>query len=488
MQKSSDQTGVTLLGLGPGDPGLLTRQAWEWLERLSEVTLRTAQHPAVAAFPQHLKIELLEALAEREDGVAEMAARILELARRPGGVTYAVPGQPGMGEAVCAEIVRRAAQERLPVRILPGVSFVEPALAALGLPPSPRLTLVDGLELAQHYTPLFAPSAPVLVMHLGDAERTARVKQTLLSTYPPGHPVRLVHAPGSAGEQVEDFPLSEVDRSQKIGPLSVLYLPSLGEEAALEGFQEVVARLRAPDGCPWDREQTHESLRKHLLEETYETLDAMDRLDAAGMAEEFGDLLLQIVLNAQIGYESGEYTMADVLRGIHTKIVHRHPHVFGEVQVDGVRGVLQNWEKLKADERKANGVDEIKGSLDGVPNVFPSLAQAQELQDRAARVGFDWKSVDGVWDKVAEEIQEVREARDFHEVESELGDLLFAVVNLARWEKVDAEAALRLSNARFRGRFAFIERSARSQGRGVAELTFEELNALWEEAKDEEKG
>jgi tetrapyrrole methylase family protein/MazG family protein len=242
--------------------------------------------------------------------------------------------------------------------------------------------------------------------------------------------------------------------------------------------------LRAPDGCPWDREQNHQTLRSDLLEETYETLAALDADDPQAMSEEFGDLLLQIVLHAQIASEYGEFKMPDVLRGIHTKIVRRHPHVFGDVVVDSVGNVLQNWEKLKAEERLAKGKSEA-GLLDSVPAALPALSLGEEYQKRAARVGFDWPNVQGVLDKVCEEADEVRTAEESKRP-AEIGDLLFAVVNLARWYHVDAESVLRETNARFKQRFSFIEQAARDRGIKIAELSLQEMDDLWETAKKAE--
>jgi tetrapyrrole methylase family protein/MazG family protein len=191
---------------------------------------------------------------------------------------------------------------------------------------------------------------------------------------------------------------------------------------------------------------------------------------------------LQIVLNAQIASEDSEFNMADVLKGIYDKIIRRHPHVFGEVTLDGVQGVLKNWEKLKADER-ANSHEPEKGLLDGVPLALPALSQAQEYQDRAARVGFDWKEVSGVLDKIVEEIQEIRGVTNTEELIAEMGDLFFALVNLARWKKVDAESALREASIRFKKRFAHVEQGAKKQDRKLAEMSIDEMEALWQEAK-----
>jgi tetrapyrrole methylase family protein/MazG family protein len=478
--------GITLLGLGPGDPAKLTREAWEVLFSAGEVWLRTEQHPAVAGLPVSVRVHSFDDLYEKsesfDDVYAAIVNKVLVLGQRPEGVVYAVPGDPFVAESTCPVIVERARTLGLPLKIVSGVSFLEPVFAALGLDPYPRLTLVDALELSQAHVPAFPPDMPVLIAQVYSRMVAAEVKMTLNALYPDEHPVRLVHAAGTKDELVEDIPLYEIDRSEHIGMLTVLFLPPLGEGTSFEAFQEIVAHLRAPDGCPWDKEQTHRSLRSHLLDEAYETLAALDSEVPDKMAEEFGDLLLQIVLHAQIASEEGEFNMVDVLKGIYSKILRRHPHVFGDIQVDGVKGVLQNWEKLKADERQANGENK-KGPLDGIPLALPALIQAQEYQDRAARVGFDWPKIEGVLEKIAEEIQEVREAADEDELEAEIGDLFFALVNLARWKKVDAESALRGTNIRFRERFTYVEAGAKKQGKKLSEMTLDEMEALWQEAK-----
>jgi tetrapyrrole methylase family protein/MazG family protein len=480
--------GVTLLGLGPGEAAQLTREAWEVLTTAKEVWLRTRQHPVVAALPEALRIHSFDEFYENGDTFEEVYARItdrvLELASREEGVVYAVPGHPFIAEATGAEISRRARSASLPVRIVEGLSFIEPTFSALGLDPYPRLVLQDALTLGNAHVPGFAPDAPVLIAQIYSRMVAAEVKSTLSSIYPDEHPVRFVHSAGMPEQVVEDLALYEVDRSKHIGLLSSLYVPSRGEGTAFEAFQEIVAHLRAPDGCPWDREQTHASLRQHLLEETYEAIAAMDAGDFGAMREEFGDLLLQIILNSQIATEEGEFTANDVVRGIYDKIIRRHPHVFGDVKIAGVDGVLANWEKLKEKERK-NG-PQAKGLIDGVPLALPALSQAQEYQDRAARVGFDWQEIEGVLDKIAEEIAEVKEASDGAQLEGELGDLFFALVNLARWKKIDAESALRGTNQKFRRRFAHIERGATEQGRNLSDLSLEEMEALWQAAKHTE--
>jgi tetrapyrrole methylase family protein/MazG family protein len=294
--------------------------------------------------------------------------------------------------------------------------------------------------------------------------------------------VSLVHSRADRTVAVEQLALEAIDSSPQIGTMTCLFVPPLEEGSAIEAFQEVVAHLRAPDGCPWDREQTHASLRRHLLEEAYEAIAAMDADDPAAIKEELGDLLLQVVLNAQIASEGGNFTFNDVSLGVREKIIRRHPHVFGDLKVEGVDGVLTNWERLKETERsgKESGAG---GLLEGVPLALPALGQAQEYQERAARVGFDWPEIQGVLDKIAEEISEVRQASELDSLAAELGDLLFALVNLSRWKGVDAESALRGANARFKKRFGFIEAQARQRQRRLSDLTLDEMESLWQQAK-----
>jgi tetrapyrrole methylase family protein/MazG family protein len=477
---------ITLLGLGPGNPEQLTREAWTVLSTADEVWLRTRQHPTVAAFPPHVRVysfDELYASGESFEAVyAAIVQKVLELGRRPEGVIYAVPGHPFVAESTGPEIARLARDEGLALRLVEGLSFLEPTCSALGIDPFPNLSLADALTLSGAHVPPFPPDAPALVAQIYSRMVAAEVKMTLLAVYPDEHPVKLVHAAGTAEELLEDLPLYAIDRSQHIGLLTSLYVPPLGEGTSFEAFQDVIAHLRAPDGCPWDREQTHLSLRNYLIEESYEALAALDAEDPAKMAEEFGDLLLQIVLHAQIASESGEFGMADILKGIHDKIIRRHPHVFGDVQVDGVGKVLLNWEKLKEKERQDNGETE-KSLLDGVPLALPALLQAQEYQERAARVGFDWAEIDGVLEKIREEIEEVKQSENIEELSAEIGDLFFALVNLARWKKVDAESALRGTNLRFKQRFGCVERSARAQGHALADLSLDEMEALWQACK-----
>jgi len=354
-------------------------------------------------------------------------------------------------------------------------SLVARAFDTLPFPPPSKLILLEAQTLTAAHVPPYPPDMPVLFTNVSSSEIALHLKKVLLTTYPAEHGFMVV-----VGGNTKEERLSEI-RGDESGTALCWYVPALGEGTSFESFAEIVAHLRAPDGCPWDKEQTHESLRKHLLEESYEAIAAIDSGDFASMREEFGDLLLQAVLQSQIANDEGQFNVNQVIEGIHSKIVRRHPHVFGDLKLEGVDGVLANWEKLKEQERGKKKAE--KGMLDGVPLALPALSQAQEYQDRAARVGFDWPEIEGVLDKVKEEIEEIKNAETNFELASEIGDLFFALVNVARWKKVDSESVLRGTNTKFKKRFAYVEEGAKRQGRNLSDLTLEEMESLWNEAK-----
>ncbi|UCG10370.1 MAG: nucleoside triphosphate pyrophosphohydrolase [Dehalococcoidia bacterium] len=244
----------------------------------------------------------------------------------------------------------------------------------------------------------------------------------------------------------------------------------------------IVAKLRSPDGCPWDREQTHASLKGNLIEECYEALEALDEADKDKLCSELGDLLMQVVLHAQIASEDGEFELGDVIQGITSKLIYRHPHVFGSVKVKGSGEVLANWEALKKEERGSQA-----SMLDNVPRQMPALSYSQEIQDRVARVGFDWADIDGIIDKLAEEVSELKQAESQEKKAGEFGDLLFTLANIARRLGIDLEAVLRQANQRFYRRFSGMEALCRQRGLDFGKLSFDEQNALWEEVKKAEK-
>jgi len=483
---------ITILGLGPGDPRHLTREAGEVLKAASEVWLRTRRHPTVNGLPPHLRLHSFDDLYEEAEDFGQVygaiANQVLYLGDRPEGVIYAVPGHPLVGEFTVRQVLARAEARGQAVRVVGGLSFVEPALALLRVDALSGLQIYDALELAARNHPPLSPDMPALVGQLYSQAIAADVKLTLMNQYPDDHEVVLLCAAGTLEKRVVRVPLYELDRREDddrwgaLAHLTTLYVPPLPGVSSFEGLQDTVARLRAPDGCPWDREQTHESLRAGLLEEAYEALAAIDVGDLRAVEEELGDVLLQVLLHAQIATEEGEFKMIDVIAGIDAKLKHRHPHVWGARQVRGTQEVLQRWEELKWEEK-----GEDRSVLDGVPAALPALQQADAYSRRAARVGFDWAEANGVAEKVREEMAEVEGATTLEEREAELGDLLFAVVNWSRWLGVDPETALRKTNARFARRFRDVERMARDRGLDMLALTIDALEALWIEAKSHDE-
>ena len=467
---------LTVVGLGPGNPGLLSREGWTVLETAGTVYLRTACHPAVAGLPPDLELISFDDFYERYPDFGDVYRAIVDrLTDLPPGSVYAVPGDPSVGEAT----VQGLRQSGIPFRLIQGISFIEPCLAALGLDALDGLVVADAIGLAAGHHPSFPPDLVALVSQLHSPFLAGEVKLSLMNQYPEDHPVALIHQASLADERVERLALHAIDRSDSIGDLTTLYVPAVPLDSSFETLQNTVARLRAPDGCPWDRQQTHQSLRKHLLEETYEVLAALDENDRGGLKEELGDLLLQITLQVQIATEESDFQMADVIGGIQAKLIRRHPHVFGGLQVGGVEEVLRNWEHFK-------GQETASGPLAGVPPSLPALAQAAELQGRAGRLGFDWPNPAGVLEKIQEELGEIDAAADPEAKAAEFGDLLFAVVNYARWLEADPESELRLANQRFRTRFDRMTALSREQGFEFEDLPPDEMDRLWETVKREE--
>ncbi len=303
--------------------------------------------------------------------------------------------------------------------------------------------------------------------------------------YPADHPVGRFGVPD--GTTVADLTAGDL-----ASPLYLAPVAPVADAASPWGMPWISDRLRAPDGCPWDREQTHESLRNHLLEEAYEVYDALEHGATPELAGELGDLLLQVVLHAQLAAEAGVFDMTDVWAAIATKIVRRHPHVFGDSEARTATDVNRQWERIKATERAAaadeTGAETSKSALDGISRSLPALAASQEMQERAAHIGYDWPSIDGVLDKVHEEAVELAEAEDQAHRAEELGDLLFVLVNVGRKTGIEVEGALRAANEKFRRRFRHVELAAAARRVALRELSFEELDALWDAAKAFERG
>jgi tetrapyrrole methylase family protein / MazG family protein len=483
---------ITIVGLGPGDPGLLTLAAHHTLAAAPAVILRTALHPGVETLPDGPVYsncdDLYDTLDSFEQVYAAIVARVTAAAERDGQAVYAVPGDPLVAEATVAALLANAHAGGPDVAVISGVSYVEPVLRVLGIDPLDG----GGLQLCDALDPRADPDRPALFAQIHGRRAASTLKLALLDLYPPAHAVTLVSAAGIPdAERSVTLPLAEIDRSDLPDHLSTLFVPALSEtenRRTFAGVRAIAHRLYAPGGCPWDREQTHQSLKKHLIEECYEALQALDDDDPQALCEELGDVLLQILLHSEIADEAGEFGYGDLFEGLASKLIRRHPHVFGDATAASAEEVMANWQRLKTAEKAQRAADSgadtaPESILAGVPRAMPALAYAQAVQDRAARAGFDWPDIDGVLDKVAEEAGELRRAESAAERLEELGDLLLVLANLARWLGVDAEEAARRAGAKFTRRFSGVETLARAESRPLSELTLEQLDALWNRVK-----
>ena len=483
---------VTVVGLGPGPVGLVTQETIEAISSSTTRFVRTTRHPSATLVGNAVSFD---DEYERHDTFAEVyaaiAARVADAALKDGSALYAVPGSPGVLE----DGVRRLlADERLEVRVLSAVSFLDLAWLRLGIDPvDAGVRLVDAHRFAESAANSAGPflvaqcHADWVLSEIKLAHESARGDER----------VTVLHHLGLADERVLDTTWDDLDRLERshglvVDHLTSLYVPQLAEPVAGE-----MARLHAlartlREQCPWDREQTHASLVRYLIEETYEVVDALNALDEddpstdEALIEELGDLLYQIEFHTTIAEQQGRFSLADVARTTHEKLVRRHPHVFGDVQATNAGDVVTTWDEIKRAERAAKIVDDAPDFFAGVSRAAPSLSLAQKLQKRAAEVGFDWPDVHGASAKLDEEIGELRVAAQSGDpavVRMELGDVLFSVVNVARKLGLDAETALRDAADKFVARFARVQQLAAQRGMDLASSDLAQLDSLWDEAK-----
>ncbi len=459
---------VVVVGLGPGDPGLVNVAAAEQIRQIPTRFIRTSRHPsAYLADPAVSFDDLYDRAASLEDVYAGIVDALVEAALAEGEVLYAVPGSPLVAER-SVELLRRDA--RVDTLVFPALSFVDLAWEALAIDPlQAGVRLVDGHRFA---TEAAGETAPMLVAQCDSSLVLSGIKLSVEA----GPEVTVLQRLGLPDQTVTKVAWEDIDRSVAPDHLTSLWIPGLADPVAAElaRFDELVRTLRAR--CPWDRQQTHRSLTRHLLEETYEVLEAIDELDGDTgrsaaydhLEEELGDLLFQVAFHANLAAEAGQFTLADVARRIHDKLVERHPHVFGPPGEP-----MPNWEEQKKAEKGRASV------MEGVPGSLPSLLYAFKVQSKAASVGFDWKNAAGAWPKIREELDELEEAMggSGEAVNEELGDVLFSVVNVARHLGIDPEAALRDATAKFRDRFSAVERLAAERGVEVSDDLWEEVKA-----------
>jgi len=497
---------LTIIGLGPGEIDQLTIEALSVLEAADTVYLRTERHPAVPAlrkrFPS-LEIRSFDAVYESqptfEDVYAAIVAELMDHLRAR-DVVYCVPGSPVVDETT-VELLRKLADvERVPIRLIHGLSYLEPVMACVEGASRSWTTVVDAIEidLITSEDALGAipgrpgrlakrgvvPTAPLLVSQVYDAHIAASLKLWLSASWPEEHEVSVITAAGTRSQSVERIPIHRLDRVE-FDHLTSVYVPPIDpieDVRTFTGLLNVTQTLRAPGGCPWDREQTHDTLKPHLLEETYEVIEALDEHDYEKLCGELGDLLFQVTIHSQVAAEAGEFDISDVIAGITRKLIRRHPHVFADVSLTTSSAVLERWESMKQEE-----TPDRPSVLSTIPLATPALPYSYAVQKRAANQGFEWPDIESVLGKVDEELGELRDAVGNGErrgrVGEELGDLLFTLVSVGRWLKVEPEETLRRANRKFVQRFQYIEKACKENGKVLRKLSAEELDTLWDEAK-----
>jgi tetrapyrrole methylase family protein / MazG family protein len=476
---------VTIVGLGPAGPEYVTQQTLEAIARSPHRFLRTTRHPSAALVPSATSFDDIYESAETfTDVYAEITERLVAAATEHGEILYAVPGSP----LVLERSVRRLRSDaRIECIVLPAMSFLDVAFASLGIDPvEAGVRLIDGHEFV---TAAAGDHGPMFVTHTHANWVLSDIKLAVEAASG-NEPVVILQRLGTPDELITHTTWAELDRTVEADHLTSIYIPRLGSPVggSLVRFHQLARTLR--EQCPWDREQTHQSLIKYLLEETYEVVDALQAFDPdepstdTELIEELGDLLYQIEFHATIAEQEGRFSMTDVVDGIHDKLVRRHPHVFGTVEAADAGTVVANWDAIKHAEKGRTSV------FDGVAMSQPSLSYAYHVQRKAAKVGFDWPDVFGALPKINEETAELiaaLDARDGHgdrsDIDAELGDLLFAVVNVARHLDIEPEAALRQATHKFRRRFEGVERLAAERGIELKSSDLATLDALWDDVK-----
>ncbi|GGB51165.1 MazG family protein [Lentibacillus populi] len=478
---------IEIIGLGAGDIDQLPLGIYKKLTNTTkEIYVRTMKHPVIEALQAEGVSfvsfdEVYESKEHFRDVYQEITEKLVEHSLES-PVIYAVPGHPMLAEKTVQLLLER---NDTAVTVAGGQSYLDDLFTGLAIDPIDGFQFVDATSFKrsqldyQHH---------IIFCQVYDRFIASEVKLELLEDLPADYQITIVEAAGSNQEKMTTIPLTELDHVMEISNLTSVYIPPVPQKQLHHTFnrlREVIAELRGPKGCPWDKEQTHESLREYAIEEVYELIDAIDAGDDEGIIEELGDLLLQVMLHSQIGEDAGYFTVDDVIKSITDKMIHRHPHVFGDKKADSIADVYTNWDALKQEEKGK----QRKSVLDGVPKRIPALAKAYQLQKKAGKVGFEWENNDGVWEKLNEELAEVQEAigeANQEEIERELGDVLFVLANISRYYKVNPEIALNRTNQKFISRFSYIEKRLHEENKDINQASLREMDKYWNQAKVEE--
>lgn len=472
---------IEVIGLGAG--GLEQLSVGIYRKLMSHHTnlfLRTEAHPVIAELKEeNLTFKSFDHIYEKHEQFDDVYEEIVETLLKEAQdqhLIYAVPGHPMLAEKTVQLLLQ---QTTIQIEIVGGQSYLDDLFTAIQIDPIDGFQFIDATAFTQDE--LNYRNA-IIFCQVYDAFIASEVKLTLLEDLPPNYEIVIVEAAGSLQENITKIPLVELDRIVELSNLTSVYIPPASTELLTHEFatfRDTVRTLRGEHGCAWDKRQTHESLRQYAIEEVYELIDAINTEDDAGIIEELGDVLLQVMLHSQIGEDAGYFTINDVIQGIHHKMVHRHPHVFGG-------DTSKTWEQLKQEEKPQND-DALL--LDHVLTTGPSLQVAYKLQQKVSKVGFDWEAVEDIWEKFTEEKQEFIEAlEDENEraMEEEFGDMLFVLANIAKYYNINPELALRKANTKFITRFNEVEQQVQQAGKQLKDTPFAELDYYWDKAKEKE--
>ena len=480
---------LKIVGLGAGNLELLTLKAYRTLKEAEQLYLRTAVHPAAEEIAaEGIKFQSFDNLYETKENFVnvyeEIAEQILEISAKE-DVVYAVPGHPLVAEDSVQKIIKHLDEAQY--QIIAGPSFLDAIFAKLNLDPIAGFKVIDGLKFNSRD---LEPQTATIISQVYNRSVASEIKLELMKIYRDQFKIKVLRGIGiSEREVIKEVPLYKLDRLDCLDHLTTVYLPpDESNPTQLNKLVEIMQLLRSDEGCPWDQKQDYDSLKKHVIEEAYEVVDRIESGDYFGLAEELGDLLLQVVFLAQIGTEKGHFDIYEVIKQIVEKMIRRHPHVFGEKEVETATEVMENWRQIKKQEKPQQSNKTI---LAEVPMEFPALLQAQKIQSKAAEVGFDWPKIDGALAKVEEELEELiveMETGQSKEAQAELGDLLFAVVNVARFLGVDAESYLRATINKFKNRFCYLNKQAQQKEKSLTEISLTTMEQWWSEAKELQEG
>ncbi|MDM0960584.1 nucleoside triphosphate pyrophosphohydrolase [Clostridium perfringens] len=482
---------LKIMGLGPGAYEALTIGALKELKNNKNIYFRTEKHPTVDFLKDEgIKFESYDHAYEKYDSFDDVykyiAEDLITKIKDDEDLIYAVPGHPLVAEKSVVNLIELCKENNIQYEVLPAVSFVDAMMEALQVDPIEGVKIIDAFDMKNQ---ILDKRVGTIITQVYNNFIASEVKLRLLEGYEDDTEIIFVRAAGVEGlESIRKIPLYELDWQEDIDYLTSIYIPKdLGNKKDFQDLLDIIETLRNPGGCPWDREQTHESLKSALLEECYEVIDAIENEDEDALIEELGDVLLQVVFHASIGKEDGYFDIMDVIGGISNKMINRHPHVFGNEKANTSEQVLVNWDEIKKEEK---GIKTLTEEMQNIAKSLPATTRAYKVQKKAKKVGFDWDDVNCAMDKVKEELNEIKEVYNCEDksiIEGEVGDLLFACINVARFLEVDGELALDKTIKKFIKRFSYIENEAIKNNKNLKDMTLEEMDKLWEEAKTSEK-